>query len=149
VATLEYDIRLLAAGHVGVHPLKTSALEQIADFSAVLGKVRPHPLPLEVRQRLPGQTRLPPVEQTLSPWRADVLHRFVAPDQRPHFIGGGTIPQRLRRPSPSAERPVTEGNSGHEKRPACTYKASLIEVETVAGGSPCELRLDYSTSRRE
>ena len=34
-----------------------------------------------------------------------------------------------------------------QQRPACGCKASLIEVETVPGGSPCELRLYYSTNR--
>jgi len=36
-----------------------------------------------------------------------------------------------------------------KQRPACARKASLFEVETVAGGSPCELRAYYSTTRRE
>jgi hypothetical protein len=39
--------------------------------------------------------------------------------------------------------------SAMQQRPACGCKASLFEVETAAGGSPCELRLHCSTTRRQ
>jgi hypothetical protein len=49
---------------------------------------------------------------------------------------------------PSAVRIASQRYLGIRQRLAYAYKASLIEVETVAGGSPCSLRSHYSRTRR-
>jgi len=75
--------------------------------------------------------------------------RAAGVTRRPRTVRAWMVPQRVRRPYPRAERPGDKFYFSHEKRPACGCKASLIEVETVAGGSPCELRPDYSTTPHE
>ena len=146
VVALKETIRLMGEIDELIPPRSAHSSSAItARSSAIWDSTNPP----GVRQRLPGQMLLPRVQQTLEPRRIDVLHGFAAHVQRTQLVSHGMMPQPSRRRSPSAERPVTEGNSGHEKRPASTYKASLIEVETVAGGSPCDLRPYCSTTRRQ
>ena len=121
-------------------------LQHVSDNRAFFGNLRLDELSVRVRRCLPGQTLLPRVQRTLESRPIDVRHRFLAHVQRARLVSDGMISQRVRRPPPCAETPVTERSCRHEQRPACGCKASLIEVETVAGGSPCELRADYSTT---